>query len=206
MFYFKKIKFLIYYLIILFFVFCFNGCLTYESKEYFYRLDSGNSGHGIIKYINLMTNSLYDSTGTADTDFQELMDSYYTGDKIEEELAGAKNVKKRLYEEDNRLCGEVSFDFDDITKMKFYKYDDTDILSNSVGTKLWCYYLSSGSMMGMTGNNEVYFSSNGKYGGENMPVIFWKGNQKEFGFKTTVTSPGKSTTGLLEKWKDNKKQ
>ena len=168
-----------------------SGCLTIESKEYSYKIGKDNSGHGSVKYINIMSD-LKDSTSTPDSDYQTLIDSYYKGDKLSEDLIGAKNLKKRLFEEDNRLCGEVTFDFDDITKLKFYKYKDNGP---------WCYYISIFTM-GLLGGSESYFSSNGVYGGESMPVIFWEGNQKEFKFKTTSTTPGKTTTSLLQLWKD----
>jgi hypothetical protein len=167
------------------------GCLTSESKEYTYKLDSDRSGHGSIKYINILSDNK-DSVSNIDSDYQDLIQSYLKGDKIKEDLAGAKNIKTRLYDEDNQLCGEVSFDFDDITKLKFYKYKDTGP---------WCFYLSAFSM-GLLGNSENYFSSNGTYGGENLPVIFWDGSQKEFNFKTTLTAPGKTAVSLLQMWKD----
>ena len=66
-----------------------------------------------------------------------MIQSYLKGDKIKEDLAGAKNIKTRLYEEDNQLCGEVSFDFDDITKLKVLRDKDTGP---------WCFYLSAFSM------------------------------------------------------------
>jgi len=169
----------------------FEGCLTIESKEYTFELDKGLSGHGSIKFINILSVNK-DSIGTIETDYSELMDSYYKGDKIKEELSGVKNLKKRLYEEDNQLCGEVSFDFDDISKLKFYKYKDKGP---------WCYYLSILSM-GLLGGTESYFASNGTYGGDNMPIIFWDEGQKEFNFKTAITSPGKSTISLLQMWKE----
>lgn len=168
----------------------FSGCLTIESKEYSYTIGKDNSGHGTIKFINIM--SIKDSLSTVESDFETLMDSYYKGDKLNEDLIGTKNLKKRLYEEDNQLCGEVSFDFDDITKLKFYKYKETGP---------WCYFLFSFSMS-LIGASESYFSSNGVYGGDNMPVIFWDGNQKEFNFKTTSQAQGKSSESLLQIWKE----
>lgn len=95
-----------------------------------------------------------------------------------------------MFEEDNQLCGEITFDFDDITKLRFYEYKDQGP---------WCYYLAF-SPLGIMGGSESYFSSNGIYGGENMPIIFWDGSQKEFTFKTTVTSQGKTTISLLDMW------
>ena len=86
----------------------------------------------------------------------------------------------------------MTFDFDDITQFKFYKYKDEGP---------WCFYLVSFSM---TGPSEVYFSSNGTYGGDNMPVVFWDGNVKEFKFKTSVTAPGQNTLSFLEMWRAQK--
>jgi hypothetical protein len=165
-----------------------TGCLTTETKEYSYSLEKDKSGHGSIKYVNIMS----DSIANTESDYQELIQSYLKGDEIKKDLTGAKNIKTRLFEEDNLLCGEVSFDFDDIARLKFYKYKETGP---------WCYYLSILSM-GLIGGTETYFSSNGTYGGDTMPVIFWDGSQKEFKFKTTITQPGKSTISLLEMWKD----
>jgi hypothetical protein len=163
-----------------------QGCLVVETKEYTFKMKKNGSGEVTIKYINIMTDSK-DSAGVPETDYQDLIDSYLKGHKLKEEFPEAKNIKKRLFEEDNQLCGEVKFEFDDITKFKFYKYKERGP---------WCYYLSAGMFGG-----EQYFSSNGTYGGENMPVIFWDGGQKTFEFKTTVTSPGKNTMSLIDMWK-----
>ncbi len=169
----------------------FTGCLTIESKEYSFKIDKDKSGHGKIKYVNIMSDNK-DSLSTIDSDYQQLIDSYFKGDQLKEDILGAKNLKPRLFEEDNQLCGEVAFEFDDITKLKFYKYKETGP---------WCYYLSAFSM-GLMGNSENYFSSNGTFGGESMPIIFWDGTQKEFDFKTTLTTPGKTSTSLLQMWKE----
>lgn len=168
----------------------FQGCLTVETKEYSFKVKKDGSGEAVIKYINIMTDSK-DSAGVPENDYRDLIDSYLKGDKLKEDYPTAKNIQKKLFEEDNQLCGEVKFQFDDITKFKFYKYKDKGP---------WCYYLSSA--MGMLGG-EQYFSSNGTYGGENMPVIFWDGSEKSFEFKTTVTQPAKNTMSLVELWTKN---
>jgi len=181
----KKVLFI--FLISVFSVYM-QGCLTVETKEYTFKLKKNGSGEVTIKYINIMTDSK-DSAGVPESDYTELISSYLKGSKIQEDYPNAKNIEKRLFEEDNQLCGEVKFEFDDITKFKFYKYKDKGP---------WCYYLSSS--MGMFGG-EQYFSSNGTYGGENMPIIFWDGGQKKFEFKTAVSAPSKSTMSLLDLWK-----
>lgn len=164
------------------------GCLTVETKEFSYSLKSGNSGSGKIKYINIMRTD--DSSTTTEADYEELINSYLKGNKPEDEMPGIKNVKKRLFEEDNQLCGEMTFDFDDITALKFFNYN----------SKVWAYSLS-GNSMGLFGGNESYFSSNGTFGGENMPVIFWDAKDKEFEFKTTVSQNDKKNIGLIGMWR-----
>ena len=75
----------------LFFVFIaislLSGCLTVESKEYTFKIKKNNSGTATIKYINIMTDKK-DSTEGVESDFRELIDSYYNGDKIKIELTG----------------------------------------------------------------------------------------------------------------------
>ena len=171
----------------------FTGCLSVESKEYKFTLKKDKSGHGVIKYINIMSD-VKDSLSSVESDYQDLIDGYLKGDRLLDETAFAKNIKKRLFEEDNQLCGEVSFDFDDITKLRFYRYKDTGP---------WCRYIGS-SQIGV--NPETYFSSNGTYGGETMPVIFWDGTKKEFNYKTSSGVPSKTTTSLLEMWKQKGEQ
>jgi hypothetical protein len=174
--------------VLLVFVVYLQGCLTVETKEYSFKIKKDGSGVATIKYINIMTDSK-DSAGVPETDYGNLIDSYLKGDKLQEDYPNAKNIKKRLFEEDNQLCGEVKFEFEDIKQFKFYKYKDKGP---------WCYYVTSA--MGMFGG-EQYFSSNGTYGGTDLPVIFWDGNEKDFEFKTTVTQPAKNTMSLLDLWK-----
>lgn len=128
-----------------------------------------------------------DSTGVIEADYDDLIGSYLKGNKLEEEFAGIKNVKKRLFEEDNQLCGDMTFEFSDIKNLGFYKYKEDGP---------WCYYIKASYT-----SNEEFFSSNGTWGSEKMPVIFWDGSQREFEFKTTVTTPGNKTLSLLDFWK-----
>lgn len=162
------------------------GCLTVETKEYSFKLKDGKSGSGKIKYINIM--HTMDSASTVEAEYEDLMTNYLNGSKPEDEMQGVKNVKKRLFEEDNQLCGEITFDFDDITTLKFFNYNQ----------KVWTYSLGGGSLFG---GSENYFNSNGTFGGENMPVIFWDGDNKQFEFKTTVAQNDKKNESMLDIWK-----
>jgi len=170
----------------------FAGCLTVETKEYSFNLKDGNSGSGKIKYINIMRSD--DSGVTTEEDFSQLMNTYLNGSKPEDEMLGVKNVKKRLFEEDNHLCGEITFDFDDITTLKFFNYNG----------KVWVYNINSAGNS-IFGGSESYFSSNGTFGGESVPLIFWDGSSKEFSFKTTLSQGEKPNIGLLEIWKEKGK-
>lgn len=170
--------------------FLITGCLTVETKEYTFKIKKDRSGSGSIKYINIMSDNK-DSAGVAESDYDDLLSTYLHGNKLEEDMPGLKNVKKKLFEEDNHLCGEITFEFDDITKLKFYKYKEDGP---------WCYYINPSPFSTFSGS-EAYFSSNGTWGGENIPVIFWDGNVKVFEFKTTMTAPGKNTVSLLDFWK-----
>jgi hypothetical protein len=164
----------------------FYGCLAVETKEYSFKLKRGYSGEGSIKYINIMRT--LDTNVTIEDDYNELMDSYLNGNKPEDEMTGVKNVSKRLYEEENQLCGEIRFEFDDIRDLRFYNYKNL----------VWAYFINSTSMFGA----ENYFSSNGTFGEQDMPVIFWDGSQKEFKFKTTLTQPSETTESLLQIWRE----
>jgi hypothetical protein len=185
---------LVIMLAVLFLGLTMQGCLSVETKEYTFKLKKDKSGQGVIKFINIMSDRK-DSTTTLENDYKELVDSYLNGDKLKEEIPGTKNIKKRLFEEDGQLCGELSFEFDDITSLRFYKYKETGP---------WCYYLGY-TPFGVMGGSETYFSSNGDFAGEHMPLVFWEGDQKEFKLKTSLNQPSGTTTSLLGTWKENNK-
>lgn len=173
-------------LVLLFITVLFTGCLTFEAKEYSFKIKKDGSGKATIKYVNIMSDNK-DSVGVAESDYDELINNYLLGTKPEDEFAGVKNVKKRLFEEDNQLCGEITFEFSDVKNLGFYKYKENGP---------WCYYIKASYTA-----NEEFFSSNGIWGGEKIPVIFWDSSEREFEFKTTITSPGTNTVSLLDIWK-----
>lgn len=182
-------KILFNFLVIFIFSIALFGCLTYESKEYSFTLKEGNSGSAKIKYINIMREITEDTASTAESSYEDLINNYLYGNKPEDEMLGVKNVSKRLFEENNQLCGEITFDFDNIEDFKFYNYN----------YKVWAYLLSEGSVFG---TNEQFFSSNGTFGGELVPVIFWDYTEREFNFKTVVPQNNKNNESLLQIWKN----
>lgn len=160
-----------------------TGCLGVEKKEYTIKLKDGQSGTATIKYINIFSND-DNEKDVSFKDFGELVSDYLQGDKIEKDFPGIHDVKKRLYIENNSVCGEISFSFDSLSHVKLFRYEDGPYM----------FYVNSGSSP-----SEKFDMSNGKFGGNEMPVIFWKSNIKELQFKTLVTE---DTTGKrnLIKW------
>src|SRR5258707_10200844 len=84
----KKIPFAALILLLLFQL---SGCLSVESKEYSFTLKKDKSGKGVIKFINLMSDKK-DSLSTIESDYQDLLNNYIKGSKIEDDMQGLKNI------------------------------------------------------------------------------------------------------------------
>ncbi|TAL67696.1 MAG: hypothetical protein EPN82_13700 [Bacteroidetes bacterium] len=179
----KKIFYFVFVLFIsLIFI---NGCLTVEKKEYKIKLTSPTSGKGTIKYINILSQK-DNEKDVSMKDFAELITDYIEGDKIQNDFPGISNVKKRVFEENGVLCAEFSFDFDSLNQIKLFKYDKDSPFMLMVKESF---------------SNEEYVESNGEYNINNMPVIFWNKNTKEFSWKTKVATDSANTISLLEQYK-----
>ncbi|MCD4772099.1 MAG: hypothetical protein K8R41_01800 [Bacteroidales bacterium] len=162
-----------------------SGCLTYEKKEYKFELKSENSGTLTIKYFNIMS-IMDDTLDVSEDDFDVLISEYLNGDKIENSFPGAQNITKRLFEENGVLCGEVTMDFTDIKDVRLFKYNDLGpLMFNMINLE----------------ESEVYKSSDGKYGGEIMPVVFWDGSSNSCELSTELTLPDNTCVGLLSRFK-----
>ncbi len=165
-----------------------SSCLTVEKKEYTFEFTGANSGKLTIRYINIM--SVMDNENDVSAgDFEELLSNYINGDQIAQDYPGATNVKTRLYEQNGLLCGEVTMDFPSLSAARLYQYDKNSPLMLSIGAAL---------------DSESYSESNGSYGGDFMPVVFWPGNSKKLTLTTSVSSPDDSSLSLVNefrKWK-----
>ena len=104
-------------LIAIFFV----GCLAVDRKEYTWKIDADGSGTAKIVYKNIFSSGNTEEDMSAD-DFTSLIDDYIEGTAIDDELPDVKNLKKRLYVEDGLLCGEVTFEFEKLSDIGFYRY------------------------------------------------------------------------------------
>jgi hypothetical protein len=164
-----------------------SGCLTCEKKEYTIKFTGDNSGQLTIKYINIMS-TMDDTVDNSADDFATLMTDYYEGSEIENEFPDATVVGKRLYEENGVLCGEIVLEFSNLAMAHLYRHNDKGPLMYCLS----CYAIDS----------EYYNESNGEYGGDVMPVVFWDAGLKNLELKTEVTTPDETTINLLDRWKN----
>ncbi len=161
------------------------GCLTCERKEYTIQLTGENSGRLTIKYVNIFS-SMIDSTGELTADYDEMMDLWLNGEKLERDFPKAKKFKKRLFEENGKLCGEVILEFDDLSKISFYRYQ---------GKGPYMFSLS-----GVNDDSESFLQSNGEFGGDKMPVIFWPEDTRTLRFSTKIATPDSTCVSMLGMW------
>lgn len=162
-----------------------SGCLTCEKKEYTFKFTDKESGILTIKYVNLMS-TMDDTVDISEEDFTSLMADYYEGTEIENEFPEATVVSKRLFEENGVLCGEIVLEFTNLAMGHLYQH-------NGKGPLMYC--LSCFAI-----DSEYYSESNGEYGGDVMPVVFWDSDLKDLNLTTDVTIPDETTVSLLDRY------
>ncbi len=162
-----------------------SGCLTCEKKEYTFQFTGKDSGILKIKYINIMS-TMDDTVDVSEEDYLTLMNDYYEGTEIENEFPDATLVDKKLFEENGVLCGEITLEFSGLAMAHLYQH-------NNKGPLMYC--LSCYSI-----DSEYYNESNGEYGGDIMPVVFWDPDLKVLQLTTDVTTPDETTLSLLDRW------
>jgi hypothetical protein len=163
-----------------------TGCLTVETKEYHIKLKTEMSGEATIKFINIQSES-DDTTDITKEDFQQLIETYVSGAKLEKDNPGFRNVRKKMYEEKGVLCGEISFTFDSLSHVRFFKYDKDSP---------YMYYASNPL------SSETLVETNGTQGEEWMPMVFWKKDAHDFYVKTHVVSEARYRTSLLKHFRE----
>lgn len=169
-----------------------SGCLTVERKSYKITMTGPTSGSCTITYHNIVSTK-DEGRDVSFKEFAELVTDYLEGTKPEDEMPGARNVHKRLYANGDQLNAELTFEFDSLSTLKMYKYDDKAPLM-----------MYTSSM-----NSETYSESNGTFGGESMPVVFWASNSKLLTVTNTVTTIDTTHVSLLphyEAWKKSNKK
>lgn len=160
-----------------------SGCLTCEKKEYTFELTGNNSGRLTIKYINIMS-IMDDTIDVSAEDFESLLNDYYDGEELQNSFPEATVVSRRMFEENGVLCGEVVYEFANLNGAKLYQHQGK-------GPVMYC--LGCASL-----DSEYYAESNGEYGGEVMPIVFWEPGTKKLKLVTDVTYPDETTISLLD--------
>lgn len=174
------------FMLILAFVIGFTSCLTVEKKEYTYELKGDNSGKLTIKYINIYS-IMDDGQDVSTADFSELIDKYINGDQLIQDFPAASNISKRLFEENGQLCGEVTLEFNDLNSARLYQYDQNSPIMMNISTAF---------------DSETYLSSNGDYGNDHMPVVFWTKNSKKLIVTTSVSTPDETSVSLVDAYRN----
>ncbi len=148
------------------------GCLSAERKEYTWNIKSDGSGNGKIVWRGLFsTGNTEDQDATAD-DFVSLINDYLDGTTLEDENPGYTNIKKRLFVERGKLCGEMTFEFNSLSDIGFYQYHGEGPV-----------------MFLLNAADETFIETNGDWAGEEFPVIFWPDDKKEYTLVTTLGDP-----------------
>lgn len=162
-----------------------SSCLTIEQKEYTFEINADGSGSLRIKYINIL--SMKDDTANvAQFDFQELVSTYLEGNQLQQDYPDAVIRSKRIFEEKGILCGEVILDFNNLRNVGIYQYDAN------------CPYMFNiNSFL----DSESFVSSNGDYGGDIMPVVFWPKTLTRLKVSTSITIPDETTISLVDDYR-----
>lgn len=161
-----------------------SSCLTVEKKEYTWEITGDNSGKLTITYINIMSD-MDDTLDVSAEDFEEVLSSYLYGSYIDDRYPMASNIEKRLYVKDNQLCGEVIMEFDDLAAVQLYQFDKK-------GPFMFCVNTAEDS--------ESYEESNGEFGGDYMPVVFWPKKTRQLELTTFIQEVDESTLSLVDEY------
>ena len=187
----KKMKKSIILIVSLFLVIALSSCLTVERKSYNMQLNKDGSGALTIDYYNIMAEiSDGETKDDAKKYYNELMNDYYNGDVIKKLYPKAVVTKKEFYEKDGKLCAQVVLSFKNIAEVGFYKKEKKGDIMFALCASVF---------------SETYVTSNGTYGGETMPVIFWGNKSKQINFITSIMPPSEKTMSLLPLYNENKK-
>jgi hypothetical protein len=144
---------------------CAGGCLTAERKEIAFTIKPDGSGSGKITFYNIM--SAEEGKDVSLTDYTELVNKYLKGTKFEDYYPQYFNFNKRLFTQDGKLNGEITFDFLNYEDAGLYRYQNKGP---------WMYYIGLKSDVGI----DHFDTSNGTLGSDQMPVVFWPEGTTEF--------------------------
>lgn len=166
----------------------FTGCLTTESKEYRFKINSDGSGTGTITFVNILSQD-DEGDDVSAVDFEELVTDYLEGSSFDEANPSFHVTGKRLFEKNGQLMGEVSFTFSRLDSIGFFRRSGCDCCPILLYSEAF---------------QETYVGSDGQYLSENSatPFILWEPGTKEFYVKTSVTDDLEGTRSLLAHWQE----
>lgn len=166
-------------------LFLLNGCLTVAGKEYHIRLHADGSGTATIRFLDIGSES-DDTSDVSAQDFEHLVNSYLVGSEFEERNPGWRNVKKKLYEEKGVLNGELNFEFDSLSAVWLYQFDQLSPLMYYVGTDRLA---------------EEVRETNGRFRQDVMPVVFWPVGTTELYLHTRIRSEAPDRRSLVQQFR-----
>jgi len=167
-----------------------SGCLTVAGKEYQIRLNDDYTGSATIRFIDIASEP-DDTVDASGDDFHHLISAYLNGSEIENQNQGWHHVRKRLYEENGVLSGEISFEFDSLAAVWLFRFDQESPLMFYVGTDR---------------STEEVLETNGVFNPESMPVVFWSHDSRELLLRTRIRSDNPNRQSLLNAytaWRKN---
>ena len=142
-----------------------SGCLIAAKKVVTLEVARDGSGTGKIIYTDI-SSLQEDEHDRSLEDYSILVEEWLHGTSLETIWPNVENVNKRLFELGNALHGEMTFTFRNYEDVGLYRYE---------GRGPWMYHAGRHSS-----NVEGFDTSNGRYGGEVMPIIFWPDETSSF--------------------------
>lgn len=158
-----------------------QSCLIVGKKTYKVVMTGQQTGTCTLTYSDIMSRP-EEGKDVSFKDFAVLVTDYLEGDKLEVDFPGATITSKKLFKRDGKLCGEYVFTFDTLATMKMYRYDSTSPLMKYVPST----------------NNETIEATNGTFGGDEMPVLFWPSTATDLSFTMTSGDDDTSQTSLVK--------
>jgi hypothetical protein len=166
-----------------------SGCLTAGHKEMRVSLNpDGRSGTATVLFSRIHSEATSDTSDLTKDDFNSLITEYYQGSKLSVMFPNISNIKKRIYLDGNELMGEMTFSFSDIADLGFFRYQ---------GTGPFMYYTLADGYF----SSGTFEASNGSFGGDKMPFIFWDASTRDFFVKVALSQAQAPERSLVAQWK-----
>jgi hypothetical protein len=166
-----------------------SGCLNIEKKHYTVHLRDNGGGTATVKYINIVS-SKEDDKDVSMKDFATLITDWMKGDKLDDEFADAEVTDKKLYVENDMLIAEVKLEFDSLSALGLYQYNE-----ESPYMRLFCSDFATAQ----------FLESNGDYGGEDFPVAFWSNDARILKWTEKHMDDMSDAVSLVDEYKKWKK-